>query len=106
MASLNHIVSHSGYFYCMLGMRTTGKTVILKSLERSYPEKVFVIDLKQNPDILQGLTRVLLSRPSSELNLKDSVRKKLGTFKNLLLYLILAIEKSSKKLNSINLQTF
>ena len=61
---LNDIISkRGGKFVCELGGKDTGKSLVLKEIEKENLTKVFIVDLREHgPDILKGLKAVLVMR--------------------------------------------
>ena len=61
---LNDIISEKGgKFVCELGGKDTGKSLVLKGIEKENLTKVFIVDLREHgPDILKGLKAVLVMR--------------------------------------------
>lgn len=61
-----------GTFACLLGGKNTGKSLVLNHLEGDYLNKMFILDLRGNPNMLQGLLDALKERdppsPASKAN--------------------------------------
>lgn len=55
-----------GTFACLLGGKSTGKSLILHDMENNYKEKMFLVDLRDNPNIIIGLLDVLQTRKRSK----------------------------------------
>lgn len=61
--TLKEICEHrKGIFTCLLGGKSTGKSLVLHDMEKNYPGNVFLVDLRKNPSILDGLLKVLYER--------------------------------------------
>lgn len=63
-AILNDIVESEsgGTFACLLGGRSTGKSLVLHDIEKNHLDKIFIVNLRENPNILLGLVDVLKQR--------------------------------------------
>lgn len=71
-STLKNIVDDDigGTFACLLGGKNIGKSLVLRNMEKEYPSKVFVVDLRLNPDIPKGLLRVLWERKNDPFSMK------------------------------------
>lgn len=67
---LHNIVSDEGRFVCLLAGKSTGKSLVLKKLQEESPDKVFVINLRLNPNILTGLVKTLRDRQQWDMQEK------------------------------------
>ena len=74
VTALSEIVEERGEFVCLLAGKNTGKTFILRYMEEKFPTKVFVVDLRKNSNILEGLIEALRSRQSSQNRFKSADR--------------------------------
>ena len=64
--NLNRIIGTKGNFVCLLGGKSTGKSLVLRHFEKKNLTNVFVVDLRgtEKGDILKELLRVLTMRKS------------------------------------------
>ena len=67
---LHNIVSDEGRFVCLLAGKSTGKSLVLKKLQEGSPDKVFVVNLRLNPNILTGLVKTLRDRQQWDMQEK------------------------------------
>ena len=67
------IVKGQGQFLCLLAGKNTGKSLVLHYLENQFKEKVFVVDLRENSNILHKLVDVLNARQSYFLSVQSSL---------------------------------
>ena len=72
MTSIEDIIFSKGKFVCLLAGKSTGKTLVLTSIEKKFPAKVFKVNLRIHPDILTGLLWTLRDR--QHLDLKDNLK--------------------------------
>lgn len=56
---LDDIVKNEGFFVCFLAGKSTGKSFIINNLRERNPDKVFVVSLREYPNIIVGLVNVL-----------------------------------------------
>ena len=49
-------------FLCLLGGKSTGKTLVIRNFEKTRMGTVFVVNLRRHSDIFEGLLRVLEER--------------------------------------------
>jgi hypothetical protein len=82
-------IAGSGRFVCLLGGKSTGKTLVTRYLEKSSLGNVFVVNLRvEGSDILTGLIEVLKERreyyldllSQGDLNVAKAVGGLLATF--------------------------
>ena len=78
---LKDIINGEGIFACVLGGKNTGKSFVIEEMER-LEEKVFLVDLRRNSDILSSLVENLKER---------QLRFKLTDFNNALVKVITGI---------------
>ena len=69
IASIENIIDGKGKFVCILAGKNTGKSLVLRNVEKRFPAKVFAVDLRAHPDILKGLIYTLRDR--KKLGAKD-----------------------------------
>ena len=55
ITSLESIVARKGKFVCLLAGKNTGKSLVLKDIQKRFPASVYVVNLRIHPDILGGL---------------------------------------------------
>jgi hypothetical protein len=67
---LYNIVTSKGRFVCLLAGKSTGKSLVLKKLQEGSPDKVFVVNLRLNPNILTGLVKTLRDRQQWDMQEK------------------------------------
>jgi len=67
---LHNIVTRKGRFVCLLAGKSTGKSLVLKKLQEESPGKVFVVNLRLNPNILTGLVKTLRDRQQWDMQEK------------------------------------
>lgn len=60
-SALKSIIYSKGIFACVLGGKNTGKSLVLEEMER-LEDKVFLVDLRRNSDILGSLIEKLRER--------------------------------------------
>ena len=70
MSCLHNIVTSKGRFVCLLAGKSTGKSLVLKKLQDKSPGKVFVVNLRLNPNILTGLVSTLRDRQQWDMQEK------------------------------------
>ena len=63
-SKLDTIVNGKSNFVCLLAGKSTGKSLIVKYLQDQYKEKVFVVNLRQNLNMLKGLIDTLENHES------------------------------------------
>ena len=63
---LNRIIGTKGNFVCLLGGKSTGKSLVLRHFEKKNLSNVFIVNLRgtEKVDILKELLRVLTKRKS------------------------------------------
>jgi KaiC/GvpD/RAD55 family RecA-like ATPase len=68
---LDKIIGTKGTFVCLLGGKSTGKSLVLRHFEKKNLTNVFVVDLRETEkgDILKELLRVLTNRKSFYIDL-------------------------------------
>ena len=67
---LHNVVMRKGRFVCLLAGKSTGKSLVLKKLQEGSPDKVFVVNLRLNPNILTGLVKTLRDRQQWDMQEK------------------------------------
>ena len=70
--SIEDIIADDGNFVCLLAGKSTGKSLVLSSVEKKFPAKVFRVNLRIHPDMLTGLLWTLRDR--QKLDIKDKVK--------------------------------
>jgi hypothetical protein len=60
--SLESVVAQDNQFVCLLGGKSTGKTLVIRNFEKTRMGTVFVVNLRRDSDILKGLLKVLEDR--------------------------------------------
>ena len=75
---LNRIIGTEGNFVCLLGGKSTGKSLVLRHFEKKNLTNVFIVNLRgtEKGDILKELLRVLTKRKSYYTGLVDQAKKK------------------------------
>jgi archaellum biogenesis ATPase FlaH len=73
---LNRIIGTEGNFVCLLGGKSTGKSLVLRHFEKKNLTNVFIVNLRgtEKGDILKELLRVLTNRKSYYTELVDSAK--------------------------------
>ena len=62
-SAIQSIHSDVGKFVCVLGGKSTGKSLVIKNVEKLNMNNVFVVDLRlKGSDILKGLVSVIMER--------------------------------------------
>ena len=82
ICSIENIITDKGKFVCLLAGKNTGKSVVLNSIEKRFPEKVYKVNLRIYPDILRGLLWTLRDRQTKTYkpSLTDAISKVIGQF--------------------------
>jgi hypothetical protein len=57
---LEDIISKKGNFVCLVGGKSTGKSLVVKKMKERFQEKVFIANLRDDPSILSCLFKELL----------------------------------------------
>ena len=60
--SLKSVFAQDNQFVCLLGGKSTGKTLVIRNFEKTRMGTVFVVNLRRHSDILEGLLKVLEER--------------------------------------------
>jgi hypothetical protein len=55
MESINSTIQNESQLTCILGGKSTGKSFLLSEIERQYPDKVYIVDMRGHDTILGGL---------------------------------------------------
>jgi hypothetical protein len=73
---LNRIIGTEGNFVCLLGGKSTGKSLVLRHFEKKNLTNVFIVNLRgtEKGDILKELLRVLTNRKSYYTELVDQAK--------------------------------
>ena len=70
--AIQDIIADCGKFVCLLGGKSTGKSLVLEYLEKRNMETVFIVDLRvRDKDILKALLTVLEKRRDYYVNLDN-----------------------------------
>jgi hypothetical protein len=69
ITSVENIIDRKGKFVCLLAGKSTGKSLVLSTIEKRFPTKVLTVDLRAHPDILKGLLYTIRDRQM--LDIKD-----------------------------------
>jgi hypothetical protein len=72
ITSIEDIIADDGNFVCILAGKSTGKSLVLRSIEKKFPAKVFRVNLRIHPDMLTGLLWTLRDR--QKLDIKDKLK--------------------------------
>jgi hypothetical protein len=70
ITSIENIIARKGKFVCILAGKNTGKSLVLSSIEKRFPAKVFKLNLRKHPDILTGLLWTLRDRQKLDIKVK------------------------------------
>lgn len=77
--ALGEAIQDRGNFVCLLGGKSTGKTLLIKNMEKLNMNNVFRVNLRlEGKNILNGLTTVFEERRKYYLNLNKQKNLKLG----------------------------
>eukprot|EP01035_Chromulina_nebulosa_P017047 gene17047-22556_t len=66
----DYITSPPGSFVCVLGGKNTGKSFLLREIERMFPDKVYIVNMRLHDTIVGGLLSTLKNKMSTN---KDNV---------------------------------
>ena len=76
--SLENIIEDEGKFVRLLAGKNMGKSrVVSGHMERKFPNKVFLVDLRLHPDLLRGLLKTLFNRQAELSVLMICLKKKI-----------------------------
>lgn len=81
-SAIEDIIRMKGGFVCILGGKSTGKSLVLEGIKPRYKEKVFLVDLRVSSNILSSLINEIRERQLryKSTKLKDNLLRMVGTF--------------------------
>lgn len=59
LSALDTLASTKGQYWCLMGSKSIGKSLLLKEVERRHLKRVFRVDMRQHRDLLAGLLAAL-----------------------------------------------
>ena len=71
ITSIESVIEDKGKFVCLLAGKNTGKSLVLRHMEKKLSEKVYKVDLRLYPDILGCLLWTLHDR--QQICIKDKI---------------------------------
>jgi hypothetical protein len=72
---IESIIAGVGKFIFVLAGKTTGKSLLFRSLEKQFPMKVFMLNLQTKPNILKGLLSTLRKRQWADDDTQERIKK-------------------------------